>query len=132
MEESFAGLLWLNTQHVSDRTRHRVMRKGTQALLGKESDFCLQQRMQNPSSRSERRRKRVPRDDLSRGHCGRVPLRYPQWGRSCQANSFGPELLSHCQEEVETVLNTQTVGICTLQDMWKHTLTLCPHGVQCK
>lgn len=132
MEESFTSLLCLNTQHVSDRTRHRVMRKGTQALLGKESDFCPQQRMQNPSSRSERRRKRVPRDDLSRGHWRQVPLCYPQCGRSCQANSFGLKLLSHCHEEVETVLNTQTVGICTLQDTWKHVLTLCPHGVQGK
>lgn len=47
-------------------------------------------------------------------------------------SSFGLELLSHCHEEVETVLDTQTVGICTLQVMWKHTLTLFPHGVQCK
>lgn len=46
MEEPFTGLLWLNTQHVSDRTRHGVMRKSTQALLGQESDFCPQQRVQ--------------------------------------------------------------------------------------
>lgn len=59
-----AALTWKNHSLVilaehTDRTRHRVMRKDTQALLGKESDFCLQQRMQNPSSRSERRRERV-------------------------------------------------------------------------